>query len=107
MGISPTLRGLGSKLAKFKHDVELDAEQLSGEIDAAANETKATFSGAANVLAGHRKDLEDVKVFVAEVAQATNGGPALDPPTTVSAPPPAPVAPPPLSQGAPSQTQAS
>lgn len=104
MGISPTLRGLGSKLAKFKHDVELDAEKLSIDIDAAATETTATFTGAAKVLDGHRKDLEDVKAFVAEVAQATNGGPPLDTPAPPAAPIATEVTPPPLAAGAPSQT---
>lgn len=99
MGISPTLRGLGSKLAQFKHDVEYDAAKLSGEIESAATETKATFAGASGVLDGHRKELEDVKAFVAEVAQATNGGPAINPPAVATASEPSPV---PLVSGAPS-----
>lgn len=78
MAISQTLKGLGKKIAQFKHDVEFEAEKISGEVDSARVETMDTFKGVGTVLADHKKDLEDVKSFVAEVAQATNGGPALN-----------------------------
>lgn len=104
MPVSPTLKGLGSKLAKFKHDVEYDAAQLSNEIDAASSETKTTFATANDVLAQHRKDLEDVKAFVADVAAVTNGGPPLNPPSPAPTPAAAPVVP--LASGAPSNPQA-
>lgn len=85
MAISPTLQGLGKKMAMFKHNAERDAAKLSADIDAASNETTQTFSAAHGAIAGHRKDLEDVKAIVAEVAQATNGGPSLNPPAPPAA----------------------
>lgn len=95
MAISPTLQGLGKKFAQFKHDVEFEAAKLSTEVDAARIETMDTFTGATGVLAAHREELRDVKAFVAEVAQATNGGPALDAPEAPVAPGAASVSPPP------------
>ena len=86
MAISPTLQGLGKKFAQFKHDVEFEAAKLSTEVDAARAETMDTFTGATGVLAAHREELKDVKAFVAEVAQATNGGPPLDQPAAPVAP---------------------
>lgn len=86
MAISPTLQGLGKKIAQFKHDVEFEAAKLSTGVDSARTETMDTFNGAHSALAAHKKDLEDVKSFVAEVAQATNGGPALNSVETASAP---------------------
>lgn len=80
MAISPTLKGLGKKIAQFKHDVEFEAEKISNDVDSARVETMETFAGVGTVLSDHKKDLEDVKSFVAEVAQATNGGPPLNSP---------------------------
>lgn len=106
MALSPTLQGLGKKMAMFKHNAELDAAKLSEEIDAASTETTETFAAAHGAIASHRKDLEDVKSIVAEVASATNGGPPLDPPKAPEPPPADPVTPP-LSPGAPSNPQQS
>jgi hypothetical protein len=72
------LQGLGSKLGLLKHNLEADAEKLSAEIDAADAERVTVMSQASDAVAAHRKDLADVKTFVAEVKQATNGAPTSD-----------------------------
>jgi hypothetical protein len=81
------LQGLGSKLGLLKHNLELDAEKLSTEIDAADTERVTVMAQASESVAAHRKDLAEVKAFVAEVKEATNGAPA-DPasPTPVPGP---------------------
>ena len=69
--VSP-LQGIGQKLAKLKHDAELDAVELSKIVDDLATRKDAAVGKAKTALQGQGKDIEDIEAFVTDVEKATN-----------------------------------
>jgi hypothetical protein len=71
------LQGIASKMKLLQHNVELDAEKLSGEIDAAEARRQAVMPKASAAVASTQQSLGDVEEFINSVEAVTNGGPEL------------------------------
>lgn len=72
MSVSP-LQGIGQKLAKLKHDAELDAQKLGGRVDDLAGRKDAAVAKANSALDPQERDIADIEQFVTDIEKATNG----------------------------------
>jgi hypothetical protein len=66
------LQGIGQKLAKLKHDAELDAVELSKTVDDLAARKDVAIGKAKTTLQGQGNDIADIEAFVSDVEKATN-----------------------------------
>jgi hypothetical protein len=69
------LQGIASKMKLLQHNVELDAEKLSGEIDAAEARRQAVMPKASAAVASTQSQLGEVEEFIDSIEAVTNGGP--------------------------------
>jgi hypothetical protein len=69
------LQGIASKMKLLQHNVELDAEKLSGEIDAAEARRQTVMPKASAAVASTQQSLGDVEEFITSIEAATNGAP--------------------------------
>ena len=69
------LQGIASKMKLLQHNVELDAEKLSSEIDAAEARRQTVMPKASAAVASTQKDLGEVEEFIASVEAVANGAP--------------------------------
>jgi hypothetical protein len=72
------LQGLASKMAKFNHNIEADAEVVSAAIDDADAKRQSVMAKAKDKVTSTANQLVEVNTVLDELEQATNGGPALD-----------------------------
>lgn len=70
------LQGIASKMKLLQHNVEIDAEKLSNEIDAAEARRQAVMPKASATVAATQAQLGDVEEFISSIEAVTNGGPA-------------------------------
>ncbi|KGT75796.1 hypothetical protein MA20_31880 [Bradyrhizobium japonicum] len=74
--MTPTFKGLGSALAKLKHDLDLQAEPLMADIVEVAGTAPDLLKQAQVELARTKQAVADIKGFV-EGLTGSNGGPPL------------------------------
>src|SRR5258708_20784378 len=93
--MTPTFKGLGSALAKLKHDLDLQAQPLMADIESLASEAPELLKQAQQEVAKTKQAVTDIKDFVSGLI-GSNGGPTLTDSSATSgpsaAPPPAPLA---------------
>lgn len=69
------LQGIASKMKLLQHNVEIDAEKLSGEIDAADARRQTVMPKASAAVASTQAQLGEVQEFVDSIEAVTNGAP--------------------------------
>lgn len=75
--MSLKLRGVTDALAKLHHDLDLQAEKLTGRISTTQDRGNAVFAQAHKRLDGAASDLDQVDKLLSDL-ENTNGGPTLD-----------------------------
>lgn len=75
--MTPTFKGLGSSLAKLKHNLDLQAGPLMADIESLASEAPDLLKQAATEVAKTKQAVADIKDFVAGLV-GSNGGDPLD-----------------------------
>jgi hypothetical protein len=70
------LQGIASKMKMLQHNVEIDAEKLSGEIEAADAMRQVVMPKASAAIASTQSQLGEVKEFIESIEAVTNGAPA-------------------------------
>jgi hypothetical protein len=74
--MTPTFKGLGSALAKLKHDLDLQAKPLMADIVSLSSEAPELLKQAVAEVAKTKQAVADIKEFVSALT-GTNGGPTL------------------------------
>ena len=90
--MTPTFKGLGSALAKLKHDLDLQAQPLMADIESLASEAPELLKQAVSEVAKTKQAVTDIKDFVSGLI-GSNGGPTLTDSSATSGAPAAPAAP--------------
>lgn len=66
------LQGIGQKLAKLRHDAELDASKIGERVDTISARKDAAVSKVHTGLDGQERDIADIEQFVVDMEKATN-----------------------------------
>lgn len=74
--MTPTFKGLGSALAKLKHDLDLQAQPLMADIETLAATAPDLLKQATQEVAKTKQAVSDIKDFVSGLV-GSNGGPTL------------------------------
>lgn len=74
--MSVKLRGATAALAKLHHDLDLQAEKLTGRIATTQDRGNTVFAQAHKRLDGAASDLDEVDKLISDL-EGSNGGPTL------------------------------
>ncbi|MES5483577.1 hypothetical protein QMZ05_12535 [Bradyrhizobium sp. INPA03-11B] len=86
ISMTPNVKGLGSALAKLKHDLDLQAGSALTELSQLGERANAAMTRAKQKIAETRASVEEIEAFVAE-QEGSNGGPSLETSSSSSAAP--------------------
>lgn len=73
--MTPNVKGLGSALAKLKHDLDLQAAGALNELSSLGQRANAAMDKAKQKIAETTAAVEEIEAFVAD--EGSNGGPIL------------------------------